>query len=99
MKYKYAARATLGRWFSWWWANKDLRKVWWSKLSSLVYSLMQTGRMPAAKLFQNLTSDSHDEAAEKVRSARQAEKKKKKKKQPRRKKPEGKPQTQKPVPF
>ena len=78
-KHVFASRATLGRWFSWWWANKDLRKVWWSKLSSLVYSLAQTGRMPAAKLFQSLTSDSRNVATEKVRNARQAEKKNEKK--------------------
>jgi hypothetical protein len=34
--------------------------------------------MPAAKLFQNLTSDSRHEAAERVRNARQAAKKNKK---------------------
>jgi hypothetical protein len=68
-------RATLGRWFSWWWANKDLRKNWWSKLSSLVYSLMQTGRMPAASLFQSLASSSRNEAVAKIQAARSAEKK------------------------
>jgi hypothetical protein len=53
---KKGVRATLSRWFSWWWANKDLRKVWWSKLSSLVFTLVATKKMPAASVFDNLNS-------------------------------------------
>jgi hypothetical protein len=40
---------------------------------------MQTGRMPAAKLFQSLTSPSRNEAVIKIQTARLAEKQKKKK--------------------
>ena len=48
-------RATLGRWFSWWWANKALRKVWWSKLSTLLFTLVINKKMPLASVFHDLS--------------------------------------------
>ena len=52
---KKGVRATLGRWFSWWWANKSLRKVWWSKLSSLLFALVVNKKMPLASMFHDLS--------------------------------------------
>ena len=52
---KKGVRATLGRWFSWWWANKSLRKVWWSKLSSLLFALVVNKKMPSASMFHDLS--------------------------------------------
>ena len=49
-------RATLGRWFSWWWANKDLRQVWWSKLSTLFFALTLSKKMPPASVFADLVA-------------------------------------------
>ena len=48
-------RATLGRWFSWWWANRALRKVWWSKLSTLLFVLVINKKMPLASVFHDLS--------------------------------------------
>lgn len=77
-------RATLSRWFSWWWANKDLRRVWWSKLSILLFTLVAARKLPPASIFDDLNraaaqtglSLSESEAIRKNKKAQKSKKKK-----------------------
>ena len=81
-------RATLGRWFSWWWANEDLRKVWWSKLSSLIFYMVQVGKMPCQSFFQELdlatkvSQDTQDWARQKANEAKERKTKKRRNNEP-----------------
>jgi hypothetical protein len=74
---KKGVRATLGRWFSWWHANQSLRKVWWSKLASLVFALAMAGKLPPASLFQSLQTKAVQAGFDlaSAEAARQAKKK------------------------